>query len=138
LPAPHQRQAAAVAFAAGASLIIGNHPHVVQALELIEGALVVYALGNFVFDQDWSLATQQGAVLEAGFGLGRLLGFRLRPIAIRELYRPEFVTPAGPEGSEILGRIWDASDLLPPHPGLPALEEGEAPPTREPGPDTPR
>lgn len=35
---------------AGADLIIGGHPHVLQKLDLIEGVPVVYSLGNFWFN----------------------------------------------------------------------------------------
>ena len=123
-PIASQREAAAIAVAAGASLVIGNHPHWVQAVEVLSGAttgdaLVVYSLGNFVFDQSWSVPTTQGMVLEAGFANGELIGYRLRPIVIRGnplltrgLFRPEFVDPAG-EGAPILARVWDASDRLP-------------------------
>ena len=78
----------------------------------MDGALIVYALGNFVFDQGWSVATTQGMVVEAGFTRDALIGYRLRPIAIRDLYRPEFVDPAG-EGAPILDRVWAAADRLP-------------------------
>ena len=111
-PTPEQRQAAEIAVSAGASLVLGNHPHWVQAVELLDGAVVVYALGNFVFDQAWSVPTTQGAVLEAGFTRDRLLGFRLRPLVIRDRYRPELVDPAG-EGAPILQRVWEATDRLP-------------------------
>ncbi len=33
---------------AGADLIIGHHPHVVQGIEFYRGALIAYSLGNFV------------------------------------------------------------------------------------------
>ncbi len=36
---------------AGADLIIGAHPHVVQPFEVYNGKLIVYSLGNFMFDQ---------------------------------------------------------------------------------------
>jgi poly-gamma-glutamate synthesis protein (capsule biosynthesis protein) len=123
-PIASQREAAAIAVAAGASLVIGNHPHWVQAVEVLNGAttgdaLVVYSLGNFVFDQSWSVPTTQGMVLEAGFANGELIGYRLRPIVIRGnplltrgLFRPQFVDPAN-EGAPILARVWDASDRLP-------------------------
>ena len=118
-PTALQRDAAGVAVAAGASIVVGNHPHWVQAVEVIDGAVVVYALGNFVFDQSWSVPTTQGMVLEAGFTRDRLLGFRLRPIVIRGdpaahrgLYRPELVDPAR-EGAPIMRRVWDATDRLP-------------------------
>ena len=83
-----------------------------QAVELLDDAVVVYALGNFVFDQAWSVPTTQGMVLEAGFTRDRLLGFRLRPLVIRDRYRPELVDPAG-EGAPILHRVWEATDRLP-------------------------
>ena len=112
-PSPRQREAAAVAVAAGASLVIGNHPHWVQAVEEFDDGAVAYALGNFVFDQNWSVATTQGMVLEVGFDRERVLGYRLRPIVIRDIHRPEFVDPAD-EGDPILRRVWDATDRLPP------------------------
>ena len=36
---------------AGADLIVGSHPHLVQDIELVDGVPVVYSLGNFIFDQ---------------------------------------------------------------------------------------
>ena len=33
----------------GADLVIGNHPHVVQGMELYKGKYIIYSLGNFVF-----------------------------------------------------------------------------------------
>lgn len=36
--------------AAGADVIIGHHPHVIQPVARIDGALVFYSLGNLVFD----------------------------------------------------------------------------------------
>lgn len=35
----------------GASLAIAHHPHVTQGLELYNGKLIAYSMGNFVFDQ---------------------------------------------------------------------------------------
>jgi len=45
---------------AGADLIIGHHPHVVQNIEKYQGKLIYYSLGNFIFDQYFSPETQQG------------------------------------------------------------------------------
>lgn len=50
-PSEEQRALAKRMVAAGADLIIGGHPHVVQAIEDIDGVPVVYSLGNFIFDQ---------------------------------------------------------------------------------------
>jgi poly-gamma-glutamate capsule biosynthesis protein CapA/YwtB (metallophosphatase superfamily) len=45
---------------AGADLVIGHHPHVVQPVEIYNGKAIFYSLGNFLFDQDFSLPTRQG------------------------------------------------------------------------------
>lgn len=44
----------------GADLIIGTHPHVVQEIEEYKGKRIFYSLGNFVFDQDFSVNTKNG------------------------------------------------------------------------------
>lgn len=48
---------------AGADMIWGHHPHVIQNWELYQGAPIYYSLGNFVFDQYWSSDTQEGLVV---------------------------------------------------------------------------
>jgi hypothetical protein len=47
---------------AGASLAIAHHPHVTQGLELYDGKLIAYSMGNFIFDQNFS-ATQHSFIL---------------------------------------------------------------------------
>ena len=51
-PAPRadQRSLARQCIDAGASAVIGCHPHVTQSVETHAGAPIVYSLGNFVFD----------------------------------------------------------------------------------------
>jgi poly-gamma-glutamate synthesis protein (capsule biosynthesis protein) len=55
-PLPRQREVAAQLAAAGADLILGSHPHVLQPVELIEQGghrtLVAYSMGNFISNQD--------------------------------------------------------------------------------------
>ena len=105
-----QDEAVRVALEAGATLVVGNHPHAVQPLVERGGALVAFALGNFVFDQDWSIETTQSVLLEVGFSADRIIGYRVRPVVIRLNYQPQFVDPAGTVGREILTRLWDATD----------------------------
>jgi poly-gamma-glutamate synthesis protein (capsule biosynthesis protein) len=45
-----QQYFARAAIEAGADLVVGCHPHVIQPHELYNGKLIVYSLGNFVFD----------------------------------------------------------------------------------------
>jgi poly-gamma-glutamate synthesis protein (capsule biosynthesis protein) len=85
--------AAQIAFAhaaidAGASLVIGHHPHVVQRSESYRGGLIFYSLGNFIFDQYQRVATQHGEIVQISF-LGRsILATHVMPVRI---------TPTGPE-----------------------------------------
>jgi poly-gamma-glutamate synthesis protein (capsule biosynthesis protein) len=48
---------------AGADLIVGSHPHVVQPLEAYHDRWIAYSLGNFVFDQK-SAAGHHGLMLK--------------------------------------------------------------------------
>ena len=46
----------------GIDIVIGHHPHVVQDIEFYKGSPIMYSLGNFIFDEDWSKTgiTQKG------------------------------------------------------------------------------
>jgi gamma-polyglutamate biosynthesis protein CapA len=90
LPKP---TAAQIAFAhaaidGGAKIVIGHHPHVIQAEEQYHGGLIFYSLGNFVFDQYQREATQRGEIVEFSF-LGREL------LAAHRMFVR--ITPTGPE-----------------------------------------
>lgn len=54
---------AKAAVEAGADLVIGAHPHVVQPVVLIDGVPVFYSLGNFIFDQTKKHTDEGAAVL---------------------------------------------------------------------------
>jgi len=48
---------------AGADLVVGTHPHVIQPKEQYRGVWIYYSLGNFIFDQYFSDDVRCGAVL---------------------------------------------------------------------------
>ena len=60
-----QRAVAHAAAEAGAALVIGHHPHVLQDVEVYQGTPIVYSLGNFVFDMDVIERTRDTAILRA-------------------------------------------------------------------------
>lgn len=66
-PDETQLQAARQAVDAGADVIIGTHPHVIQAHEIYRGKMIYHSLGNFVFDQLWSEETRRGLVVRFTF-----------------------------------------------------------------------
>lgn len=49
MPEAYQRELAKQYIDAGADLVIGSHPHVLQGIEFYKGTPIVYSLGNFVF-----------------------------------------------------------------------------------------
>jgi poly-gamma-glutamate capsule biosynthesis protein CapA/YwtB (metallophosphatase superfamily) len=59
-----QTELAKTAIDAGADLIIGHHPHVVQRYEMYKGKYIFYSLGNFVFDQYFSEETMTGRIVK--------------------------------------------------------------------------
>ncbi|HEY0964654.1 MAG TPA: CapA family protein [Candidatus Paceibacterota bacterium] len=58
-----QERIAKELIAAGADLIVGHHPHVVQDVDLIDDVVVFYSLGNYVFDQYFSHDVKEGMVV---------------------------------------------------------------------------
>lgn len=57
----------------GADTVVGAHPHVTQAPEYYKGRLIVYSLGNFVFDGFTTPDTLTGWVLRLKFSKTGLL-----------------------------------------------------------------
>lgn len=89
-PHPQQQQFARAAIEAGATLVIGHHPHVVQPCEEYQTGVICYSLGNLVFDQTIP-GTNDGMVVEAefkGFSLRKLRTHKVRIVdTIPELVR---------------------------------------------------
>jgi poly-gamma-glutamate synthesis protein (capsule biosynthesis protein) len=77
-----QRGFAHAAIDAGASLVIGHHPHVTQPLEIYAGGLIFYSLGNLVFDQFQRKETQRGWIADVRFTGTRIAGYGVIPVDI--------------------------------------------------------
>ena len=81
-PEPYQRALAQTALRAGATAVIGAHPHVLQPIHRPPRRLIAYSLGNFVFSAG-SPGTQRTGVLEFRVGAHRVApGARLRRATI--------------------------------------------------------
>lgn len=81
-PNEQQKRFAHSAIDAGAKIVVGHHPHVVQPVEEYGGGVIFYSLGNLVFDQFQRKETQKGLVVEAFF-IGRMLiKYNLIPVDI--------------------------------------------------------
>lgn len=109
-PSPNQRALAQAAAEAGAVLVLGHHPHVLQQWEFHGPTLVAYSLGNFVFDldegdlADLGPAPFQTAILRLEVTGGAVTAVDPIPVFIDPLEnRPRPATPA--EARAILDRV---------------------------------
>lgn len=106
----------------GADMIVGNHPHHVQGVEMYRGHLIAYAHGNFVFDQMFATAndcpgdfnfvcsTREGVVGTYTFYGKKLVSARYRPVVIYDYAQPRWTTPQ--EAQVIMRGMQSASQAL--------------------------
>ncbi len=74
----------------GADVVIGAHPHVIEDAEMYKGKPIIYSLGNLLFDQSFSVPTQQGMLIGGQFTDDTLTIFGL-PVQLSR-YRPQLMT----------------------------------------------
>jgi len=109
-PSGRQRKLARLMIDAGADVVIGNHPHWIQPVELYKGKFIIYAHGNFVFDQEWSEETKLGVVGRYTFYEGKLVDVEYLPVRIVEYGQPYFLE--GPAKNAVLKSMeWASSKL---------------------------
>ena len=68
---------------AGAEIVIGSHPHVVEESEAYKGKRIYYSLGNFIFDQYFNEDVQHGLLIQVTFGQGGVLSVREIPVELK-------------------------------------------------------
>jgi poly-gamma-glutamate synthesis protein (capsule biosynthesis protein) len=100
-----QRQFAHRAIRAGADLIVGHHPHVLQGIERYRGGVIAYSLGNFIFGGN-SRHTYRTAVLEVRLNKSGEK-YKLIPVQVRR-WRASVLRGGG--GEEILTRVRTLSE----------------------------
>lgn len=77
-----QRANAYAAIDAGAALVLGAHPHVLQGVEQYHGGWIVYSLGNFVFD-GFTGVSNESAILFVTLGRDGVETLTWTPVVIR-------------------------------------------------------
>lgn len=121
VPVDDQRRMARAVIEAGADLILGHHPHVLQGIETHRGKHIVYSLANFVFgghsnpaDKD-SMIYQEVFAVEGGAVVSkesRVLPVRISSVKTHNDFRP--VLLEGAEKERVLARVKEYSDMLAP------------------------
>ena len=106
LPSERQRQLARTMIDAGADLVVGGHPHVTQGVEYYRGKLIVYSLGNFVFDGFELPAARTGWLLRLTLNQRGLVAWDTRAARIDEDGTPHpqagIATPCGQSGNPVI------------------------------------
>jgi len=129
-PTPRQREWGRRLVAAGADLVLGSHPHIIQPVEIVDVAIdidvvgdekprfltsatrrgvVAYSLGNFLFDQPYDPETSAGLVLRVlldSKGVAKVEGAGVGMVAMQ--VRP---LPAPP--APRLAWVWDGEKATP-------------------------
>ena len=100
-PSADQREYARILLDAGADAVIGHHPHVLQSIEFVDGKLVAFSLGNFVWHPRWGITGETG-VLQLDFVGDRIAGWDFHPHLLDENGAPR---PA--EGGWRVDRLHD-------------------------------
>lgn len=100
-PNASQQTLASAAIEAGAALVVGHHPHVLQRAERIGSSLIAYSLGNLVFDNMFGEANDS-AILDVTLSADGVQEVRWHPIVlVTGLPRPAH----GPDAARILARL---------------------------------
>ena len=106
-PSPIQMDLSRAAIDAGADLVIGHHAHILQGIEFYRGGVIVYGLGNFVFEIDGPPET---AVLYAWLDADGVREIELLPAIVQFGGRPR--PAASWEAAPILQRVYQLSRPL--------------------------
>jgi poly-gamma-glutamate capsule biosynthesis protein CapA/YwtB (metallophosphatase superfamily) len=109
-PTEQQRYFAHISIDSGAAVVMGSHPHWVQAVETYRGRPIVYSLGNFVFDQEWSRETKEGMIAHLWMQGDRPLKIDLVPVLIEDYHKPRRM--AAWEAWPVLENVWAATDWI--------------------------
>jgi poly-gamma-glutamate synthesis protein (capsule biosynthesis protein) len=87
-PAPREIKLARQLVDAGATLIIGHHPHVLRGIEHHGTGCIVYSLGNFVCDMVWDETLRTSMIFECELSPAGVRNVRLTPVFINDDYQP--------------------------------------------------
>ena len=83
-----QQDLARAAIDAGADIVVGHHPHVVQEIEQYKGGVIAYSLGNLIFDQAFSPETKEGVLIKVHVKGKQIEQIERIPLLFNEYFQP--------------------------------------------------
>ncbi|MFA6585776.1 MAG: CapA family protein [Candidatus Paceibacterota bacterium] len=86
-----QQYLAHKAIDAGAKIVIGTHPHVIEDTEVYKNGFIAYSLGNFIFDQGFSTNTMEGMLLEIKLNRDGNMSIKKDIVKLNKFFQPDKV-----------------------------------------------
>lgn len=105
-PGDLQRSLSRTAIDAGADLLLGAHPHMLQPIERYNGGLIVYSLGNFVFD-GFAGDANDSVIFTAELTADGVVDYALVPVVIRDGLP---VLAEGDDAERVLARMLETGE----------------------------
>ncbi|MGA8941352.1 MAG: CapA family protein [Thermoactinomyces sp.] len=90
---PRQKEFGRALIDAGADIVVGHHPHVLEPVEVYKHGVIFYSLGNFIFDQGWS-RTRESVLVQYKVLKNGTARLEIHPLLIRQ-GQPRPLTGAG-------------------------------------------
>lgn len=118
-PYPKQIRMAHRIIDAGADLIIGHHPHILQGYEIYKGKPIFYSLGNFVFDDvqtqgggclRWGKENKQSIIVKMKINGTKISLSELIPVILNSKLQLELLY--GEEKEVLLKKVYSLSQIL--------------------------
>jgi poly-gamma-glutamate synthesis protein (capsule biosynthesis protein) len=100
-----QQQAARALVEAGADLVIGHHPHVLQGIERHGHGLIAYSLGNFLFENVKEIPRLSGVLRVRYDGRGCLEAVVLHPAFVKSVPIKHPAPATGHMGQQVKERV---------------------------------
>ena len=95
---------------AGATLVLGHHPHVLQGCETYGRGAIVYSLGNLVFDMPWLPELRQSALFSCRLSAAGIDQLTWLPLVLDDRHCP--LPAVGEAATRTLEFLQEASDDL--------------------------
>lgn len=107
-PKSYQVHVARMAIDAGADVVVGHHPHVLQGIERYKGGLILYSLGNYAFgsmSRNADTSVMARVVFDRGVREVELFPLNVKNSEVR--YQPALLT--GLRGKQVISHLQQLS-----------------------------
>lgn len=111
-PRAYQKELARLSIDAGADIVIGHHPHVLQGIERYKEGVIFYSLGNFAFGS-YSPSSRESIIAKVVLEDGRISSVEAVPINVNNFevhFQPRVIE--GGEGEKVISHLSRLSEPL--------------------------